>query len=91
MVEAAARIASIAAWGLEIIETCDAATSVIVAPARSAMKRWVAGGITRSSVPMTAQLGMRFHPADVVGPTFAPSAIGRWLAAMSHRSPSRRS
>ena len=38
--------------GCETIETCDAATSEIVAPARSAMRRCVARGMTRSSVPM---------------------------------------
>ena len=34
---------------------------MIVAPARSAIRRWWSGGITRSSVPMTAQLGMVFQ------------------------------
>ena len=53
--------------GWDTIETCDASTSVIVAPARSAMLRWVAGGMTRSSVPMTAQLGIDFHAAVSVG------------------------
>ena len=48
-----------ATCGCDTIDTCDAATSVIVAPARSAMLRWMAGGMTRSSVPTTAQLGMR--------------------------------
>jgi hypothetical protein len=34
-----------------------------VAPARSAMCRWVYAGIMRSSVPATAQLGRVFHAA----------------------------
>jgi hypothetical protein len=50
-------MASIVACGCETIETCEPATSVIVAPARSAMWRWVSGGIARSSVPTTVQLG----------------------------------
>ena len=44
MAATAARMASIAACGWDTIDTCDPATSVIVAPARSAMLRWVAGG-----------------------------------------------
>ena len=32
------------AWGCDTIDTCDPATSVIVAPARSAMLRWVPAG-----------------------------------------------
>jgi hypothetical protein len=59
---AAARIASIVTCGLDTIDTCEPATSVIVAPARSAMCRCVAAGMTRSSVPTTAQLGRDFHP-----------------------------
>ena len=64
---------------------------MIVEPARSAMLRCVAGGMTRSSVPMTAQLGIVFHAAVSVGAMFAPSAIGRWLATISQRSASARS
>ena len=67
-------------WGCDTIETCEPATSVIVAPARSAMRRCVSGGITRSSVPTTAQLGKVFHAAAPDGAVLAPSAIGRWLA-----------
>ena len=47
--------------------------------------------MTRSSVPMTAQLGIVLHAAVSVGAMFAPRAIGRWLATMSHRSASGRS
>ena len=84
-------MASIAAAGWDTIDTCDPATSVIVEPARSAMRRCVAGGMTRSSVPITAQLGMVFHAAVSVGAVFAPRVIGRWLATISYRSASGRS
>jgi hypothetical protein len=77
MAATAARMASIAAAGWDTIDTCDPAISVIVEPARSAMLRWVAGGMTRSSVPTTAQLGMVFQAAVWVGAVFAPSVIGR--------------
>ena len=66
-------------------------TVVIVEPARSAMLRWVAGGMTRSSVPITAQLGIVFQAVAVVGAVFAPRVIGRWLATISQRSASGRS
>jgi hypothetical protein len=67
---AAARTASIESCGCDTIETCEPATSVIVEPARSAIDRWVAGGMTRSSVPTTAQLGIVFHAVFSVGATF---------------------
>ncbi len=60
-------MASIVTEGCDTIDTWDPATSVIVAPARSAMRRCVAAGMTRSSVPTTAQLGMVFHAAVSVG------------------------
>jgi hypothetical protein len=50
---------------------------VIVEFARSAMLRCVAGGMTRSSVPTTAQLGKVFQAAASVGAVFAPRAMGR--------------
>ena len=84
-------MAPIAACGWDTIDTWDPATSVIVEPARSAMLRWVAGGMTRSSVPMTVQLGMVFQAVVSVPAVFAPSVIGRWLAAISHRPASGRS
>lgn len=64
MVAAAVRIASIVSWGWETIETWDAATSVTVARARVAMRRWVSGGMIRSSVPITVQLGSVFRPTS---------------------------
>jgi hypothetical protein len=38
-----------------------------------------------------AQLGIVFQAAVVVAAVFAPSVIGRWLAAISRRSASGRS
>src|ERR1700677_4944254 len=84
-------MASMATFGWDTIDTCDPGVSVIVDPARSAIRRSVAAGMTRSSVPMTAQLGMVFQAAVSVGAVFAPRVIGRWLAAMSQRSASGRS
>ena len=46
---------SVTADGRETIGTCEDRTSAIVAPARLAMNRWVAGGMARSSV------AMRYH------------------------------
>jgi len=66
-----------AAFGWDTIDTCDPAVSVMVAPARSAMLRWVAGGMTRSSVPITTQLGMVFQAVVSVGAVFAPRVMGR--------------
>jgi len=64
-------------WGFDTIETCEPATSVIVAPARSAMRRWVSGGITRSSVPTTTQLGNVFQAGPPAGVVFALKVMGR--------------
>ena len=75
-VAAAARMAAIVTSGCDTIETCDASTSEIVAPARSAMLRCVAGGMTRSSVPITAQLGIDFHAAASVGADVRPERDG---------------
>ena len=64
-------------WGFDTIETCEPATSVIVAPARSAMRRWVSGGITRSSVPTTTQLGNVFQAGPPAGVVFVLKVMGR--------------
>jgi hypothetical protein len=63
----------------------------MVAPARSAMWRWVAGGMTRSSVPTTTQLGRVFQAGVAEPVVFALRVIGRWLPAISQRSASGRS
>ena len=77
--------------GFDTIETCEPAASVTVAPARSAMCRWVSGGMVRSAVPTTAQLGKDFHAGAPDGVRFALSVIGRWLSTISQRSSSGRS
>src|SRR5450432_4023975 len=91
MLATAARMAARATSGWETIDTCDAATSVIVEPARSAILRRAAGGMTLSSVPITAQLVMVFQAVASVPTVFALRVIGRWLAAITHRSASGRS
>ena len=55
LARAASRMRSVTADGRETIGTCEDRTSAIVAPARLAMNRWVAGGMARSSV------AMRYH------------------------------
>ena len=67
------------------------AFSVIVAFARSAMRRCVAIGMTRSSVPKTAQLGIDFHAGAADGVTFATNEAGLCVATIVHRSASGRS
>ena len=76
-------------WGFDTIQTCEPTTSVIVAPARSAMRRWVSGGITRSSVPTTAQLGTDFQAGSTAGVVFALRVIGRRLATDQPAVPDR--
>jgi hypothetical protein len=67
----AATISFIAASGCDTIEACEAGTSSIVDSARSAMNRWVAGGIALSPVPSRYQDGTDFQAG---GPDSAPSA-----------------
>ena len=68
-----------------------AVTSEYASPARSAICRCVAGGMTLSSVPTTAQLGSDFQPGSPDGVVFALRVIGRWLSTISQRSASGRS
>src|ERR1700743_352191 len=91
MLATAARMAARATSGWETIDTWDAATSVMVEPARSAIFRRVAGGMRLCSGAMTAELGMVFQAVASVPAVFALRVIGRWLAAMSQRSASGRS
>ena len=62
----AARIAATDTSGCETMDTCEASTSVIVAPARSAILRCAAGGMILSSVPIPAQLGSVFQAPGAV-------------------------
>ena len=49
------------------------------------MWRSVSGGITRFSVPITAQIGRAFQAAGPDGVVLALRVMGRWSAAMSQR------
>ena len=77
----AVTIRPVTAPGREIIDKCEALTLTIRASARSAMNSWVAGRITRSIVPTSAQDGMS---AQAGGPDGWPRVrveMGRWVAA----------
>src|SRR4029450_11398864 len=54
----AATIRRVTAPGWEIIDRCEALTLTMRAPARLAMNSWVAGKITRSTMPTSAQDGI---------------------------------
>jgi hypothetical protein len=60
----AVTISSVATSGCETMEAWEAGTSSIVAVARSAMKRCVAGGIALSSVPSRYHEGIDFHAGE---------------------------
>src|ERR671911_3132233 len=78
----ACRMSWVAASGWDRNETCEAATSTIVALARSAMNRWSAGGIALSWVPSRYQHGSVFHAGGPDGAAAkAAAAYGRWAAA----------
>ncbi len=74
---AAGSISSATSSGREISDRCEASTSSIVAPARSAMRRCAAGVIVLSSVPRSYQEGIVFHAVAVVGALAAASESGR--------------
>jgi hypothetical protein len=74
----------VAASGCDTNETWEAATSTIVAFARSAMNRWSAGGIALSAVPSKYQHGNLFHAGGPDGAAAnAAAAYGRWVAAIT--------
>src|SRR5215217_7575613 len=78
------RMSWVAASGWDTNETCEAATSTIVALARSAMNRWSAGGIALSWVPSRYQHGSVFHAGGPDGAAAnAAAAYGRWVAAIT--------
>src|SRR5919112_4117744 len=66
--------------GLEIIGTWDARSCTIVAFARSAMNRCVAGGIARSCVATRYQDGTDFQAGSPDGEPKASSEKGRCVA-----------
>ena len=63
--------------------TCEPSTSVIVAPARSAIERTTSAPAALSPVATTAHDGRCFHAGGPVGSENATSATGRWVAAIS--------
>src|SRR5215216_6332627 len=62
--------------------TWEPSTSVIVAPARSAMERTASVPTTFSPVETTAQDGRFFQAGTPVGSENADSERGRWVAAI---------
>ena len=82
-VAAACSMTSVTCLGCDIITTCDDRISIGVAPARSAMNRWVAGGIVRSSEATTYHDGMVSQAAGT-GRLEQGSDIGRSLAGSHH-------
>src|SRR6266540_5305424 len=78
------RMSWVAASGCDTNETWEAATSTIVAFARSAMNRWSAGGIALSWVPSMYQHGSVFHAGGPDGAAAnAAAAYGRCAAAIT--------
>src|ERR1700755_1553260 len=78
------RMSWVAASGCDTNDTWEAGTSTIVAPARSAMNRWSAGGSALSSGPSRYQHGSVFHAGAADGaPANAAAAYGRCAAAMT--------
>src|ERR687895_809695 len=71
-----------AASGWDIMTTCEDRISVTLLPARLAMKRWVAGGMTLSSVGIRYQDGMDFQAGAPLPPLRPSTAPGRWVAAI---------
>ena len=67
------------AAGWDTITACAARTRVTWAPARCAMKRWVAGGIARSCVATRNHEGSVFHAGSPEGSANAAAASGRHL------------
>src|SRR6266516_5384607 len=78
----ALRITSVTTCGCEIMITWEPSTSVIVAPARLAMERMTSLPAALSTVATTAQEGKVFQAGRPDGSENAPSATGRWVAAI---------
>src|ERR687887_1867180 len=79
----ALRITSVTTCGCEIMITWEPSTSVIVAPARSAMKRMTSLLAALSPVATTAQAGKVFQAGVPDGSENASSATGRCVAAIT--------
>src|SRR5713226_5850158 len=72
--------------GSEIMDKCGAFTSVMWAPAFSAMASCRAGGMAWSAVPTTAQDGMVCQAGTPDGSVRALVAIGSWVTASTSAS-----
>src|SRR5215207_375067 len=79
----ALRISRVTASGCDTMDACDAVTSSIRAFPRSAIHRWPAGGMARSSVPSRYHGGMDRHPGCPEGGAAAAPLQGRWVAAIT--------
>src|SRR3954470_11747625 len=75
-------ITSTTTCGCDIMITWEPSTSVIVAPARSAMERTTSVPITLSPVATTAQDGRFFQDGTPVGSENGNAERGRWVAAI---------
>lgn len=74
------------AWGWLTMTTWEASTSVIVAPARSAIRRTTSLPAALSPVATTAQDGSVFQAGAPLGSTNPNAETGRWVAAMTAAS-----
>lgn len=79
---AAATMASVTATDWDMSTACEAATSVVRAPMRPAMKRCEAGGMMLSPVGIRDQLGVFDQEVAPDGSRLAHTAIERWWASM---------
>jgi hypothetical protein len=74
--------------GCDIMGTCEApSTSVIVAPARSAIERTTSEPAALSPVGTTAQDGRFLQAGTPLGSENPNSAKGRWVAAVKLLAP----
>src|SRR4029450_1844759 len=80
---AAVSITSATASGREIMITCEPSTSVIVAPARSAIDRTTSVPAALSGDASTVQDGSDFQAGGPDGSVKASSETGRWVAAIT--------
>src|ERR687888_2052815 len=80
---AAVLITSATASGREIMITCEPSTSVMVAPARSAIDRTTSVPAALSGDARTVQDGRDFQAGGPDGSVKASSETGRWVAAIT--------
>src|SRR5260370_3421126 len=87
---AAARMTRVTVPGWEISDRCEAFTSVMWAPARWAINRCSAGGMTWSAVPITSQDGIVCQAGAPEGSDPALNAMGLWLPPTTPPPPAAR-